>query len=80
VRALVGGFDSSRRKQVQLRHAGMAPARLHRLHLSGGAESLTRHGRNDALFFRRCVTGDAAVEPKNYDGGFEGLMSLRITP
>ena len=72
-----------RQEQVQPRDPGLAPAglELQALHLLGGAGK-GLHARapsvNDApLFFDAGVTGGQPWEPKNYDGKFDGPMSLR---
>ena len=82
VRAMVGGFDYCE-EQVQPRHAGVAPAglELQALHLLGRArEGLHAGDRRSTT--RRCSstpasTGSQPWEPKNYDGTFDGPMSLR---
>jgi penicillin-binding protein 1A len=76
-----GGRLRLRQEQVQPRHAGLAPAGssfkpfIYSAALEKGFSPTTMV--NDApLFFDASVTGGQPWEPKNYDGGFEGPMTL----
>ncbi len=69
-------------EQLQPRHAGLAPAgfELQAVHLLGRLEKGFTPATviNDApLFFDADVTGSQPWEPKNYDGNFDGPMSMR---
>jgi len=81
VRALIGGFDFSRSKFNHVTQALRQPgssfkpfiysAALERGYSPGSVE-------DDApLFFPAGITGSKDWEPKNYDGKFEGPMTLR---
>ena len=81
VRALVGGFDFEKNKFNHVTQAWRQPGSsfkpfIYSAALEKGFTPATVI--NDApLFFDAGVTGGQPWEPKNYDGGFEGPMSLR---
>src|SRR5207247_6586465 len=81
VRALVGGFDFSRSKFNHVTQAWRQPGSsfkpfIYSASLEKGFTPATVI--NDApLFFDAGATGSQPWEPKNYDGKFEGPMSLR---
>jgi len=81
VRALIGGFDFERSKFNHVTQAVRQPgssfkpfiysAALERGFSPGSVEE------DAPLFFPAGVTGSKDWEPKNYDGKYEGLMTLR---
>ncbi|MEO6322240.1 MAG: penicillin-binding protein 1A [Polaromonas sp.] len=81
VRALVGGFDFEKNKFNHVTQAWRQPGSsfkpfIYSAALEKGFTPATVI--NDApLFFDAGVTGGQPWEPKNYDGGFEGPMSVR---
>ncbi|MDB5742303.1 MAG: penicillin-binding protein family [Polaromonas sp.] len=81
VRALIGGFDFEKNKFNHVTQAWRQPGSsfkpfIYSAALEKGFTPATVI--NDApLFFDAGVTGGQPWEPKNYDGGFEGPMSLR---
>ncbi|MES2979372.1 MAG: penicillin-binding protein 1A [Pseudomonadota bacterium] len=81
VRALVGGFDFEKNKFNHVTQAWRQPGSsfkpfIYSAALEKGFTPATVI--NDApLFFDSGVTGGQPWEPKNYDGTFEGPMSLR---
>ena len=81
VRALVGGFDFEKSKFNHVTQAWRQPGSsfkpfIYSAALEKGFTPATVV--NDApLFFDAGVTGGQPWEPKNYDGGFEGPMSVR---
>ena len=81
VRALVGGFDFAKNKFNHVTQAWRQPGSsfkpfIYSAALEKGFTPATVV--NDApLFFDASVTGGQPWEPKNYDGGFEGPMSVR---
>ena len=81
VRALVGGFDFQKNKFNHVTQAWRQPGSsfkpfIYSAALEKGFTPATVV--NDAaLFFDAGVTGGQPWEPKNYDGNFEGPMSLR---
>ncbi len=81
VRALVGGFDFAKNKFNHVTQAWRQPGSsfkpfIYSAALEKGFTPVTVV--NDApLFFDGGVTGGQPWEPKNYDGKFEGPMSLR---
>jgi penicillin-binding protein 1A len=81
VRALVGGFDYSKSKFNHVTQAWRQPGSsfkpfIYSAALEKGFTPATVV--NDApLFFDAGSTGSQPWEPKNYDGTFEGPMSLR---
>lgn len=81
VRALVGGFDFSRNKFNHVTQAQRQPGSSFKpfiysaaLERGYGPGSLVE---DEPLYFPPGVTGSQAWEPKNYDGKFDGVMSLR---
>lgn len=81
IRALVGGFDYEKNKFNHVTHAWRQPGSsfkpfIYSAALEKGFTPATVV--NDAeLFFSAGVTGGQPWEPKNYDGKFEGPMTLR---
>ena len=81
VRAMVGGFDFERNKFNHVTQAWRQPGSsfkpfIYSAALEKGFTPATRV--NDApLFFDAGTTGSQPWEPKNYDGKFEGPMTLR---
>ncbi len=81
VRALVGGFDFNKNKFNHVTQAWRQPGSsfkpfIYSASLEKGLSPATVI--NDApLFFDAGVTGGQPWEPKNYDGTFEGPMSMR---
>jgi penicillin-binding protein 1A len=81
IQALVGGFDFSKNKFNHVTQAWRQPGSsfkpfIYSAALEKGFTPATVV--NDApLFFDAGVTGGQAWEPKNYDGKFEGPMTLR---
>lgn len=81
VRALIGGFDFNRNKFNHVTQAQRQPgssfkpfiysAALERGYAPGSLVD------DSPLYFPAGVTGSQAWEPKNYDGKFDGLMTLR---
>jgi penicillin-binding protein 1A len=81
IRALVGGFDFAKNKFNHVTQAWRQPGSsfkpfIYSAALEKGFTPATVI--NDApLFFDAGVTGGQPWEPKNYDGKFEGPMSMR---
>ena len=81
IKALVGGFDFAKNKFNHVMQAWRQPGSsfkpfIYSASLEKGFTPATVV--NDApLFFDSGVTGSQPWEPKNYDGKFEGPMSLR---
>ena len=81
VRAMVGGFDYSKSKFNHVTQAWRQPGSslkpfIYSAALEKGFTPATMV--NDApLFFDATATGSQPWEPKNYDGKFEGPMTLR---
>ena len=81
IRALVGGFDHGRSKFNHVTQAWRQPGSsfkpfIYSAALERGFTPAT--AVNDApLFFDATATGSQPWEPKNYDGKFDGPMSLR---
>lgn len=81
VKALVGGFDFAKNKFNHVTQAWRQPGSsfkpfIYSAALEKGFTPVTII--DDApLFFDATVTGGQPWEPKNYDGGFEGPMTLR---
>lgn len=81
IRALVGGFDFEKNKFNHVTQAWRQPGSsfkpfIYSAALENGVTPATIV--NDGpLFFSAGVTGGQPWEPKNYDGKFEGPMSLR---
>ncbi len=81
LRALVGGFDYDKNKFNHVTQAWRQPGSSFKPFIySAGLEKGFSGATviNDApLFFDAGVTGGQAWEPKNYDGTFDGPMSMR---
>jgi penicillin-binding protein 1A len=81
IRALVGGFDFGKNKFNHVTQAWRQPGSAFKPFIySAALERGFTPGTvvNDApLFFDADATGSQPWEPKNYDGKFEGPMSLR---
>ncbi len=81
IRSLVGGFDFNKNKFNHVIQAWRQPGSsfkpfIYSAALDKGFTPATQV--NDApLFFDATATGSQAWEPKNYDGKFEGVMSLK---
>ncbi|MFN4114935.1 MAG: penicillin-binding protein 1A [Inhella sp.] len=81
VRTMVGGFDFNKNKFNHVTQAWRQPGSsfkpfIYSAALEKGFSPLTTV--NDApLFFSAGATGSRPWEPKNYDGKFEGPMTLR---
>jgi penicillin-binding protein 1A len=81
IRALVGGFDFNRNKFNRVTQSQRQPGSsfkpfIYSAALEKGITPATVV--NDApLFFSATVTGGKPWEPKNYDGKFEGPMTVR---
>ncbi len=81
IKALVGGFDFAKNKFNHVTQAWRQPGSgfkpfIYSASLEHGLTPATMI--NDApLFFSAGVTGGQAWEPKNYDGKFEGPMTMR---
>ena len=81
IRSLVGGFDFNKNKFNHVTQAWRQPGSsfkpfIYSAALEKGFTPSTIV--NDApLFFDASVTGSQPWEPKNYDGKFEGAMTLR---
>lgn len=81
IKAMVGGFDFSKNKFNHVTQAWRQPGSsfkpfIYSAALENGVTPATVI--NDSpLFFSAGVTGGQAWEPKNYDGKFEGPMTMR---
>lgn len=81
IRALVGGFDFAKNKFNHVTQAWRQPGSsfkpfIYSASLEAGVRPATMI--NDSpLFFDGGVTGGQPWEPKNYDGKFDGPMSMR---
>ena len=79
--ALVGGFDYGKNKFNHVTQAWRQPGSSFKPFIYSAALEKGFSGAtviNDApLFFDAGVTGSQAWEPKNYDGTFDGPMSMR---
>jgi penicillin-binding protein 1A len=81
IRALVGGFDFAKNKFNHVTQAWRQPGSsfkpfIYSASLEAGLRPTTMI--NDSpLFFDGGVTGGQPWEPKNYDGKFDGPMSMR---
>ena len=81
IRSLVGGFDFEKNKFNHVIQAWRQPGSsfkpfIYSAAIEKGFTATTQV--NDApLFFDAAATGSQAWEPKNYDGKFEGVMSLK---
>ncbi len=81
IRALVGGFDFAKNKFNHVTQAWRQPGSSFKPFIYSAA---LEHGFTPAtvvndspLFFDSSVTGGQPWEPKNYDGKFDGPMSMR---
>lgn len=81
IKALVGGFDFAKNKFNHVTQAWRQPGSSFKPFIYSAA---LEHGVTPAtvindgpLFFSAGVTGGQAWEPKNYDGKFEGPMTMR---
>ncbi len=81
IRALVGGFDFNKSKFNHVTQAWRQPGSSFKPFIYSAALEKGFNGAtviNDApLFFDAGTTGGQAWEPKNYDGKFEGPMTMR---
>ena len=81
IRAMVGGFDWRKNKFNHVTQAWRQPGSSFKPFIYSAALEKGYTGAtiiNDApLFFDAGATGSQPWEPKNYDGKFEGPMSLR---
>ncbi|MFM2111653.1 MAG: hypothetical protein RLZZ271_313, partial [Pseudomonadota bacterium] len=81
ITALVGGFDYNKNKFNHVTQAWRQPGSSFKPFIYSAALEKGFNGAtvvNDApLFFGGDVTGSQPWEPKNYDGTFEGPMTLR---
>jgi penicillin-binding protein 1A len=81
LRAVVGGFDFDKNKFNHVTQAWRQPGSSFKPFIYSAALEKGFSGAtviNDApLFFDAGVTGSQAWEPKNYDGTFDGPMSMR---
>lgn len=81
IKALVGGFDYDKNKFNHVTQAWRQPGSSFKPFIySAGLEkglSPTTIINDAPLFFDAGVTGGQPWEPKNYDGKFEGPMSMR---
>ncbi len=81
IRALVGGFDYAKNKFNHVTQAWRQPGSsfkpfIYSASLEAGLSPATQIN-DSALFFDGGVTGGQPWEPKNYDGKFDGPMSMR---
>ncbi len=81
IRSLVGGFDFDKNKFNHVTQAWRQPGSSFKPFIYSAAlekgftpSTIVNDG---PLFFDASVTGSQAWEPKNYDGKFEGPMTLR---
>jgi penicillin-binding protein 1A len=81
VRALVGGFDFNRNKFNNVTQAVRQPGSSFKPFIYSAALERTispaDYVEDEPLFFPAEVTGSKDWEPKNYDGKYEGLMTVR---
>ena len=81
IRAMVGGFDYEKNKFNHVTQAWRQPGSSFKPFIySAALEKGFTPGtviNDSALFFDAGVTGGQPWEPKNYDGKFEGPMSMR---
>ncbi len=81
IRALVGGFDFEKNKFNHVMQAWRQPGSSFKPFVYSAAleQGITPATviNDSALFFDGNVTGGQPWEPKNYDGKFEGPMSMR---
>ncbi len=81
VKALVGGFDFEKNKFNHVTQAWRQPGSSFKPFVYSAALekgfSPTTMINDTPLFFDSSVTGGQPWEPKNYEGGFEGPMSMK---
>ena len=81
IRALVGGFDFNRNKFNHVTQAWRQPGSSFKPFIYSGAleRGFTPASviNDEPISFPATVTGSQAWEPKNYDGRYEGPMSMR---
>ncbi len=81
IRALVGGFDFTKNKFNHVTQAWRQPGSSFKpfIYSAGLEKGLTPATiiNDSPLFFDSSVTGGQPWEPKNYDGQFDGPMSMR---
>jgi penicillin-binding protein 1A len=81
IRALVGGFDFEKNKFNHVTQAWRQPGSTFKPFIYSAAleQGITPATviNDSPLFFDGKVTGGQPWEPKNYDGNFEGPMSMR---
>ncbi len=81
VRALVGGFDYDKNKFNHVTQAWRQPGSSFKPFVYSAALekgfSPTTVINDTPLFFDASVTGGQPWEPKNYEGGFEGPMTMK---
>ena len=81
IRALVGGFDFERNKFNRVTQSQRQPGSSFKPFIYSAALEkgiMPQTVANDApLFFPASVTGGKPWEPKNYDGQYEGPMTIR---
>ncbi|MFN3985794.1 MAG: penicillin-binding protein 1A [Rhodocyclaceae bacterium] len=81
VRALVGGFDFDRSKFNHVTQALRQPGSSFKPFIYSAAlergYSPATYVEDEPLYFPAGVTGSKAWEPKNYDGKFDGPMTMR---
>jgi penicillin-binding protein 1A len=81
IRSLIGGFDFNRNKFNHTTQAWRQPGSSFKPFIYSGAleKGFTPASiiRDDPISFPASVTGSQAWEPKNYDGKYEGPMSMR---
>ena len=81
VRALVGGFDYDKNKFNHVTQAWRQPGSSFKPFIYSAALekgfSPTTIINDTPLFFDASVTGGQPWEPKNYEGGFEGPMTMK---
>ena len=81
IRSLVGGFDYNRSKFNHTTQAWRQPGSSFKPFIYSGSleKGFTPASivQDDPISFPASVTGSQAWEPKNYDGKYEGAMSMR---
>lgn len=81
IKALVGGFDFQKNKFNHVTQAWRQPGSSFKpfIYSAGLEQGLTPATivNDEPLFFDATVTGGQPWEPKNYDGKFEGPMTIR---
>ena len=81
VKALVGGFDYDKNKFNHVTQAWRQPGSSFKPFINSAALekgfSPTTMINDTPLFFDSSVTGGQPWEPKNYEGGFEGPMTMK---